>query len=155
MLLGFTKILQVVLTVLPVLEKVAPIGEEIASRTPWAWDDKLMDTLERAVKFARDVLNEAQIKEAQRRGVEAVVRAKALGLSVEESWDAVDKGLLLAARAREIRRGLRKQLVIGVPVVLGDRTLTTIADLKALPESTFRLLAEVEYNTQKASGNLE
>lgn len=155
MFLGFTKILQVVLTVLPVLEKVAPIGKQLAALTPWDWDDKLVDTLEKAIAFARNVLGEVEIREAQRQGVEAAVKAVTLGLNAEESRKAIDSGLLLAARAKEIRRGVRQQLVNGVPVVLGDRTLTTIADLKALPESTFRLIAEAEYNAQKASGTGE
>lgn len=155
MFLGFTKILQVVLTVLPVLEKVAPIGKQLAALTPWDWDDKAMSTLEKAITFGRNILGETEIREAQRQGVEAAIKANTLGLTPDETQRAVDSGLMLAARTKEIRRGVRQQLVNGVPVVLGDRTLTTIADLKAMPNSTFRLIAEAEYNALKAGGNTE
>lgn len=149
---GLTKIIAAVMTALPVIDKILPAVRQVADATPWKWDDKAVDSFEKGLGLARKVLGDVGAQTAQQMGLRAAVTANEAGLTLDETQKAIDDGLKLAARAKDIRKGFRQQLIQGIPVVLGDRTLTTIADLKAIPDSTFRLLAEASYNAAKLDG---
>lgn len=150
MLSAFTKVTVLLMTVLPVLEKILPSAQTLADSTLFKWDDKLVKVLNEFLSVGKKLTTDTPEREDALIHVGEMFLAKgqSLGLTVEETLAALDDGLKLQARAKQIKFGIRQQLKTS-PVVLGDRTLTSPADLKTVPKTTFRLLAEAEYNQNK------
>lgn len=151
MIAGIAKIVTGILSVLPIIDKVLPVAKQVAALTTFTKvDDAAVAKFEELYSGAKARFSDRGAKFAALFGIQTLEIASDLGFTTDEAQEAVRRGLLLEHRARELRKGFRKKLVAGEVVVLGDRTLTAPGDLKAIDDSYFRLLAEAEFNANKA-----